>query len=681
MRLFGWAIDLALRIWLAQSFLAAAMGRMMARPEAAPWMPGGTLGNLAAGVEAFAPILIAVGLLTRPAALALFAVVCGPYLVGAPAAEHIRASVLLWYVLAGPGPLSVDALLRRGVGRAALPFSGQAARLSRALRAAAETAFLLALRVWVAWLLLAFFGFGFADPLHVLLSVLLIALGLGLAARPVALALGLLPLALPGMVDATAGYPTFPLALLVMTGPGLWSLDRAALRRLRARRERRLAGPLPHVVILGAGFAGVAAALKLRNAPARVTLVDRRNHHLFQPLLYQVATGALSPADIAVPIREIFREQKNAQVILDEVTGIDAEARRVRLAGGSLPYDQLVIATGSRTSYFGHDEWAPHALGLKDVDDATRIRRRILSAFEWAEAAETPERRERFLTFVVVGGGPTGVELAGSIAELARHGLVGGFRRIDPSSARIVLVQSADRLLPPFAPDLSEKAARDLRRLGVEIRLGSRFGGFDGQAVVLGEERLPTASVFWAAGVAASPAAEWLGVEPADRGGRIAVEPDLSLPDHPEVFVAGDVAASDAWGGKSVPGLAASAKVMGEHVGRVLLARVEGRREPGPFRYHHLGSLATIGRDAAVADFDRARISGSVAWWLWGAVHIMLLTGVRNRLSVAVDWLWAYLTYRQGTLLITGREPVRAPEDAAEGPPLFRHSPRRAEVA
>jgi NADH dehydrogenase len=408
----------------------------------------------------------------------------------------------------------------------------------------------------------------------------------------------------------------------------------------------------PRVVIVGAGFGGLAAATALRGAPVEVTVIDRRNYHLFQPLLYQVATAALSPADIAQPIRAILRRQANASVLLGRVTGVDIAARKVLIGEQRVPYDYLIVATGSRHVYFGRDEWEKVAPGLKKIEDATDIRRRILLAFEQAEAASDLDERAALLTFVVVGG-PTGVELAGAIAELANKALAADFRRIDPRHARVILVEAGPRLLPVMPERLSAKAARALERLGVEIRVGQALTACDAEGAVLANERVVARTILWAAGVAASPAAKWLNAE-KDRAGRDKVGPDLTLPCHPEVFVIGDTAAASDGAGKALPGIAPAAKQAGQYVAAVIRARVKARPDPTPFRYRHLGNLATIGRKAAVADFGWLRLAGRLAWLLWGAVHIFFLIGFRNRLVVLLDWLWAYLTFERGARLITG---------------------------
>ncbi len=409
----------------------------------------------------------------------------------------------------------------------------------------------------------------------------------------------------------------------------------------------------PHIVIVGAGFGGLSAAHALANAEADVTVVDRRNYHLFQPLLYQVATAGLSPAQIASPIRAILRRAANIRVVLGRVSGVDRQRRTVEVDGHEIEYDQLVLATGSRHAYFGHDEWERVAPGLKKIDDATGIRRRILTAFEHAEAMAPAEDRRRFLTFVVIGAGPTGVEMAGAIAELAHVALRHDFRTIDPREARIVLVEAGPRVLPAFPLELSAAAQKALDRLHVEVRLGTPVSNCDETGVTIGEDHLPAATIVWAAGVAASPAARWLGTE-ADPVGRVVVGPDFTVPGHPEIFVIGDTAHALDANGKLLPGLAPVAKQQGAYVARVLRARIAGKRPPGPFRYRDWGTMATIGRRAAVADFGRLRLSGTLAWLMWGLVHVSFLIGFRNRLVVMLDWIWSYLTFQSGARLIVG---------------------------
>ncbi len=409
----------------------------------------------------------------------------------------------------------------------------------------------------------------------------------------------------------------------------------------------------PQVVVLGAGFGGLTAARALASAPVDITLIDRHNYHLFQPLLYQVATATLSPADIAVPIRSTFRDQKNAKVLLGDVAGIDRTARSVELKDGRhVPYDYLVVATGARHAYFGHDEWEPFAPGLKYIEDATEIRRRILLAFEKAETEDDESARRDLLTFVIVGGGPTGVEMAGSIVELARKTLVRDFRHIDPSSARVLLIEAGPRLLPAFPESLSEFARASLARMGVEVRLGQAVTRCAADGVDMGADRIGARTIIWAAGVEASPAAKWLGVA-GDRAGRVPVGERLTPAGEPRIFVVGDTAAAAWTDGRFVPGIAPAAKQMGDYAARAILADIRGKTIQ-PFRYRHQGNLATIGRKSAIIDFGRLRMKGFLAWCLWGAAHIYFLIGFRNRFIVMTQWLWAYVTMRQGVRLITG---------------------------
>jgi NADH dehydrogenase len=409
-----------------------------------------------------------------------------------------------------------------------------------------------------------------------------------------------------------------------------------------------------HVVILGGGFGGLWATRALASAPVRVTLVDRTNHHLFQPLLYQVALAGLSAPDIAAPLRQILRRQANVTVLMDEARSIDPQARRVQLDGGSLDYDWLVVATGSRHAYFGHDEWSGDAPGLKTLGDALRIRRRMLAAFEAAEREVDPVVQAHWLEFVIIGGGPTGVELAGTLAEIARHTLPREFRNCDPRRARIHLVEAGPRVLASMPEVLSDRARRQLERLGVDVHTGQAVTHIDAEGVDIGTRRIQARTVLWAAGVAASPLGATLGVE-RDRAGRIAVAADLSVPSHPDVFVIGDLA-SVAQDGKPVPGVAPAAKQMGAHVARVIRARIAGQ-PVAPFRYRDYGNLATIGRMAAVVDLRGLRFSGAPAWLFWLVAHIFFLIGFRNRLVVMAEWIWSYFTYQRHARIIIDRDP------------------------
>lgn len=409
----------------------------------------------------------------------------------------------------------------------------------------------------------------------------------------------------------------------------------------------------PHVVILGGGFGGLYAARRLRRAKVSVTVIDRRNHHLFQPLLYQVATAGLSPGDIASPIRWILRRQKNVEVLLAEVVRIDAERRTVVLSDGEAAYDYLIVATGATHAYFGHDDWQAAAPGLKTLEDALGIRRRVLLAFERAEREADPARRGALLTFVVIGGGPTGVELAGALAEISRS-LARDFRHFDPGSARIVLVEAGPSVLAAFPETLREAARRDLERLGVEVRTNAAVTDVQPGRVAIGETAIDAETVLWAAGVAASPVGATLGA-PTDRAGRVLVNPNLSIPGHTEVFVIGDLASLHGAGGRPLPGVAQVAMQMGRHAARNIESAIAGRPST-PFRYRDLGNMATIGRASAVADFGWLRLKGWIAWQAWLFVHIMNLVGFRNRLVVLVQWAWAYFSYQRAVRLITGQD-------------------------
>ncbi|ABS62042.1 FAD-dependent pyridine nucleotide-disulphide oxidoreductase [Parvibaculum lavamentivorans DS-1] len=419
------------------------------------------------------------------------------------------------------------------------------------------------------------------------------------------------------------------------------------------------------VVIVGGGFGGLYAARGLADAPVDLVLIDRQNHHCFQPLLYQVATAALSPADVAWPIRGILSDQKNATVLLDTVTGIDTARRVVETAETSIPYDHLILATGSTHSYFGNDDWAEAAPGLKRIEDATEIRRRILLAFEKAELARDEERRRRLLTFVVVGGGPTGVEIAGAIRDMARHTLAADFRNIDAGAARVLIVEAGPRILPAFNDTLAGYAKKALERMGVEVLTETKVIGCDAGGVDTEGGRIEAGTIIWAAGVVASPAGVWLQA-PMQKNGQVRVAEDLSVPGVPDVYAIGDTAFVLQQDEKPVPGIAPAAKQMGSYVAKLLSARVSGRPLPGPFVYRHRGDLATIGRKSAIVQLRRMRLTGVSAWLFWGAVHVFFLIGTRNRVAVAYKWMWDYLTLQRGARLITEPAQPRTRVEPAE---------------
>jgi NADH dehydrogenase FAD-containing subunit/uncharacterized membrane protein YphA (DoxX/SURF4 family) len=688
---FGPILDLIIRLSLAGVFLRSGLLKVMswdtalnlARSEyPLSWLDPVTAAWLGAAIEIICPILIAVGLMTRLAAIPLAALSLVIQFNYLQLPEHLFWAILFGLMIVrGPGAISLDHLLAPALGRSALPFAALAQRVVGLLDRYAQPLYQLFVRLWMAEI---FWASGmskiaswettvdlFREEYKVPLLPPELAAYLGTATElgaPVLLALGLgtrfaaLPLICMTLViqftyldKLEHFYWMMLLAHIALRGAGAVSLD-ALIGRRFARlfpipTFESLAGA-PKVVIVGAGFGGLAAAHGLRHARAQVTVIDRRNYHLFQPLLYQVATASLSPAEIAQPIRGLLREQPNTRVLMERVGTVDWQRKEVVAGHMRVPYDYLVLATGARHDYFGKDDWERDAPGLKKVDDATKMRGRILTAFEDAEAATDPVHRAALLTFVIVGAGPTGVELAGAIVELARLGMEKDFRTFDPASARVILVQSGARVLPTFPEVLSAKALAQLEALGVEVRLNAKVTQVDEYGVQINNERIPARTVLWAAGVIASPAAKWLGVA-SDRAGRVKVAADLAVPERPGVFAIGDTALATS-GGETVPGLAPAAKQGGAFVARCIAAQMAGRRAPAAFRYLHMGSMATIGRKAAIADFGFMKLSGMLAWWLWGAVHVAFLVGARNRLTVLLDWAWAYLTYRRGIRLITG---------------------------
>ena len=653
LRLAAPPVDVLVRLSLAKAFFAPGM------------LPSGLVGDLRTAwpsiiVQVMGPVLLAAGLLIRPVASLMLVLTLLAQSFGAPQDEHLFSAALFgWYVVQGAGPMSLDRVLSKGLADSPLPLAGPTMAALGWVNREIGPVYVLGLRLWLAAALLG----------PVLAHMMLPTMQSGMLPRPLAvisaalLAFGLVtPVVAIGLFAAVSStaiagsdqgitlYGPLVLILLGVSGAGRYSLDRLIVGW--AYRSFPLDDGAPHVVIVGAGFGGMACAAGLRHERARVTLIDRHNYHLFQPLLYQVATGALSPADIAAPIRPIFRDNTRLRVLSGLVTAVDAAARQVTVDGRAIAYDSLVLATGATHGYFGHEEWAAYAPGLKSVQDATSIRSRILDAFEQAEATDDPVARESLLTFLICGAGPTGVELAGAIAELSRHGMTKDFRNFDPASARILLVQAGSRVLPQFDERLSRFARASLEALGVEVSVNSRVDGIDADGVTVNGERIAAGTVLWAAGVVASPAAAWLGTEP-DRAGRIKVGPDLSVPGFPDVFAIGDTALALAWEGQPAPGLAPAAKQGGAYVASVLRARLRDRKAPPPFRYRHQGSLATIGRKSAVADFGRIKLTGAMAWWLWGAVHVLFLVGLRNRFSVVLGWVWSYFTFDVGVRLIT----------------------------
>ena len=710
-RSFGPLLELAIRIGLAQIFFVSAVLKiadwdnalyLAANEYPVSWMDPVTAAYLGLAIELIGSILLALGLSTRVAAAALLALSVVIQTSYSALDQHLFWAMLLgWFVVRGAGALSLDHLLARGLADSALPFAANVIRVLGALSRYGGPAYQFFLRVWIggaillavvagntvatnaaAWLPLRSAA-SFDTVVELALAALLVV---GIGTRLAGVALICFGLAAQMTLGTHTHYAYWLAAfgLLAVRGPGPLSIDELIAASLRQRFPQLEGKPafslegLPRVVIVGAGFGGLTCAAGLARARVSVTLIDRHNYHLFQPLLYQVATASLSPGDIATPVRGLFREHFNTRVLLGEVRGVDTVRQEVIVGSDPattqrVPYDYLVLATGAAHSYFGRDEWAPFAPGLKRVEDATEVRRRLLLAFERAESTDDPAEREALLTFLIVGAGPTGVELAGAIAELAKYGMEKEFRRFDPAAARVLLVQAGPRVLPTFPEALSETTRKSLEKLGVEVLVDSRVESIDDAGVIVSGKRIPSRTVLWAAGVVASPAAKWLGAE-ADNAGRVKVGSDLTVPNLPNVYVIGDTALSNGWNGNPVPGLAPAAKQGGEYVAKAIRARIQGRAPARPFRYQHLGSLATIGRKAAVADFGFVRLRGALAWWFWGAIHVGFLVGMRNRVSVMWDWFWTYLTYRSGTRLITGGQGAeRAAETQASSPqPMVR---------
>jgi putative oxidoreductase len=677
--------ELLTRLWLAKIFFTSGMLKVMhwdvvvyvATSEYPVRMISpAAAATVGASIEMVGASLLAVGFMTRYAALPLFLLTVVTQIAYPHNSQLFWLAILGWLVIYGAGFWSMDRLLRRGLGDSALPLIPLLIRISARIRKELAPAYLSTLRVWLGLTLVAAVNqnrTGTALPLESWFPLdiaqrmessvawvggifLLAGLGTRFAALSMMLLLFADSMMDPRMTDAM--YLLMVLSRFTVYGGGGLSIDSAIAWLLskrfpvmNLRDSRRLLG-LPRVVIVGAGFAGIRCAAGLRTTRTTVTLIDRTNYHLFQPLLYQVATAGLSPSDIATPVRQVFRDTFGVRVLLGSVTAVDSTTRCVVADGEQIPYDYLVLATGATHSYFGKESWAPYAPGLKRLEDAIDIRRRILTAFERAELTHDHAERTALLTFLMVGGGPTGVELAGAIAELARFGMNQDFRAFNPADAKVVLVQSATRLLPSFPEALARVAQRSLERLGVEVILGSRVEHIDDAGVAVSGSRIAARTVIWAAGVKASPAAEWLHV-PADSAGRVKVDAALRVASLDNVFAIGDTACSQAWNGRTVPGLAPAAKQGGAYVAKVIRAAIEGRPAPPAFKYRHLGNLATIGRKSAVVEFGGVQLWGTPAWWLWGILHVGFLVGLRNRVATLVNWFWAYLTFGGGIRLIT----------------------------
>lgn len=684
--------DIAIRLFVGLWFLRSGLVKAADWDQAivlatleypVSWMNPVNAAITGLGIEIIGPILLIAGLMTRPAALAMAALTIVAQAVYIPTTTNLLVSaILIWYVFHGPGAFSLDRVLASGLKTSALPFATPMTTAWEWSRDNLAPVVMALLRVWLGvsllayadlvqlpimvltWLPLTIFA-GFPDWLAIVVAALLITgFGAGFVSTAMVLLIGAFMIA--GAHPNVTLFPFLFLGIYEAKGAGVLSIDRAILAWLEKnilfdRDYSEIPDRWPHIVVVGAGFGGLAAVARLKRLPVRITLIDKRNYHLFQPLLYQIATATLNPADIAAPIRSLFKGDGNVRVLKGEVTGIDTQAKTLSYSEGSqLSYDRLILATGATHSYFGREEWGEFAPGLKTIEDGVAVRASILDAFEEAEASGDEERIKRLLTFVIVGAGPTGVELAGAIAELAKVSVEREFRTIDPASARVILVQSGERILPAFPEELSAKAAQSLEELGVEIRTGSRVTEIAKTHVSIGDDtQIASETVLWAAGVAASPAAAWLGAQ-SDRAGRAAVNDHMRVLDAngealEDVFAIGDTAGSNAWEGNAVPGLAPAAKQAGIYVSRVIEAELLEKTCPGAFVYKHQGSLATIGRKSAVADFGRFKLSGALAWWLWGLVHVGFLNGARNRVTVVVNWVWSFFAKHSGVRLITGK--------------------------
>lgn len=665
-------LTLSVRLWLAKIFLDQGLATLFSEAVETAVMPH---------TETLVAITLALGFLVRLAAIPIAYLSLFVYFGDGGSTGHILCGLLAFTLIArGGGPLALDHYVFPHGARLAIPFAEKLCTFLLEIQKYVNHLLFLGLRIWMATIFLFVAGWNdltglvSLEAIHgvtklhlssVLIGILAMLLVVGLSSRAISFTLLSITLFAAVFSHGSSEYTLWSLILLsiVFAGPGSLSLDAIIDQSLRQIYPEYGGKPafsldgLKQVVIVGAGFGGISIAKALAKTKVHVTIIDRRNYHLFQPLLYQVATAGLSPAEIATPIRSIFSDQFNTRVVYGQVSAVDTQKQVVQVDERTIPYNYLILATGARHAYFGHEDWEVFAPGLKKIDDATNVRRRLLLAFERAENTQNEEERERLLTFVVVGAGPTGVELAGAISELARFGMESDFRSIDPAQARVVLVQSGDRILPMFPEQLSAVAQQALEDTGVEVRLGSRVTEISEQGVKIGTTRIHTGTVLWAAGVRASRAGKWLNCE-TDRAGRVIVNEDLSVPNHENVFVIGDTAAIKGSNGHPVPGLAPAAKQAGKYVAEVIDSIIEGNHRPGPFNYKHQGNLATIGRNAAVADFNGVHLKGKLAWWLWGIVHVFFLVGTRNRIAVILNWIWNYICYQSATRLITGSTEV-----------------------
>jgi NADH dehydrogenase FAD-containing subunit/uncharacterized membrane protein YphA (DoxX/SURF4 family) len=691
-KIFSPFVDLLLRLWLFQIFFYSAIIKISNWNEALylsqyeypiSWINYITAAYLGVTIELLGSIFLLLGLMTRFWALSLLILSLVIHLEYQALDNNIFLVIFFaWYFIIGANKFSLDNLFHDGVKFSPLPFVKIIDQLFVKLKLVFGPIYFVLLRCFLALSLnllaedpLSFslnledflqyknqyplIGEGVISFSTTFLIPLLLILGFGFRAI-ILLLIGLL---LAGHLEMNSnfGYWFILLAILFLFGAGKISIDQIIAVKLQKHfvilknKLLQSLGSIPHVVIVGAGFGGVAAAKSLKNTNCKITLIDRNNYHLFQPLLYQVATAGLSPSDIAVPIRGLFREQENIKILMQEVCDIDSDKRLVLTKESSLTYDYLVLATGAKHSYFGKDEWSKFASGLKTIEDATKIRKKILLAFEQAESSEDPIKKASLLTFIIIGGGPTGVELAGAIAELVHHGMKGEFSNINFDEVKIYLVQSPSHLLPNFNQKLSIFTKKSLEALGVTVLTDSRVQNVDEKSVQIADENISASNIFWAAGVEASPAAKWLKVV-TGRSGHLEVDNNLKVKGFDNIFAIGDVSHSKSWNGNLMPGLAPAAKQSGSYVAKYISSLICGKKPQKDFKYLHMGSLATIGRKTAVMDLSFLTLKGSIAWWLWGVIHIFFLADMRNRISVTTEWMWSYLTLKRSTRLITKNE-------------------------
>ena len=682
-KLYTPSIDFLARLILFNSFFISGVLKLgdwdnalyLAENEyAVSWASAHTIAIIDIIIELVAAPLLLIGLFTRFAAFSMLLLSLFLQITYYPTNSQVFWIILLsWFVVKGAGRRSLDSFLDKGLDDSIFSFVSFFKKIFRKI-SYFEHVYLVLVRCWLSLTLLSFIDAGmipfykegfflflqndysFIDGITFSILLFLsvcIFLGFNFRLSLIALLSYSNHLSLyNGTVEFVFWFVFF--IFFILNGAGKYSLDSIIKKYLKLfAKNSKNYNNFPHIVIVGAGFAGVTAAKLLKNTACKITLIDKHNYHLFQPLLYQVATASLAPSDIAQPIRSLFDEQSNIRILMNEVVKIDSKKNQVFLKDNNdINYDYLILATGATHSYFGKNEWQKYAPGLKTLEDAIEIRQKILQSFEKAENFDDKQKQQEFLSFVIIGGGPTGVELAGSIAELAYHGMKGEFSHLDPNIAKIYLIQSPEYLLPNFDNKLSDFTQKSLEKLGVIVLTNNRVTNIDDEGVSIGDQKILSQNVFWAAGVQASPIKDWLEVE-TDRSNRVVTDEYLRAKNYENIFIAGDAALSSSWKGNAMPGIAPAAKQSGKYIAQYIRREIEERKQIKAFKYIHYGNLATIGRKSAVADFSLIKIKGSVAWWLWGIIHIFFLVGAKSRITVMLEWFWAYVTFKKGTRLIT----------------------------